>query len=128
MLEEKSLRPSESTNLEPWGFSEIEPPIKEKTWAGPSTPLTYVADVQLGLHVNPEQLEQWLSQKLMPVSEIYSSSWAAYLASVGKDVPSPTESGYARVGEYAGCSLWLRRGEGNAAKIVGRVTRKGTMS
>ena len=34
-------------------------------------------DVQLGLHVGPEQLEQGLSQKLLPVHAISSSSWAA---------------------------------------------------
>ena len=27
---------------------------------------TCVADVQLGLHVDPKQLEQWLWQKLLP--------------------------------------------------------------
>ena len=30
---------------------------KEHTWAGPSPPLTYITDVQLGLHVGPQQLE-----------------------------------------------------------------------
>ena len=39
-------------------------------------PHTYVADVQLCLHVGPK-LEQGLSQKLLPVCGICSSSWAA---------------------------------------------------
>ena len=40
------------------GLSETEPPTKEHTQAGPRPPHTYVADVQLGLHVGPEQLER----------------------------------------------------------------------
>jgi hypothetical protein len=43
----------------------------------PRPPCTYVTDVQLGLHVGPEQVEWGLSQKLLSVSGIYSSSWAA---------------------------------------------------
>ena len=46
-------RPTESTNL-----SETEPPTKEHIWAAPRPPWSYVADVQLGLHVDLEQLEQ----------------------------------------------------------------------
>jgi hypothetical protein len=42
--------------------------------AGPRPPHTYVADVQLGLHMDPEQLEQGLSLKLLPVHGICSSS------------------------------------------------------
>jgi hypothetical protein len=45
--------------------------------AGPKPPCTYLIDVQLGLHAGPEQLEQWQSQKLLPVHGICSSSWAA---------------------------------------------------
>jgi hypothetical protein len=37
----------------------------------------YVGDVQLGLHVCPEQQELGLSQKLLPAYGICSSSWAA---------------------------------------------------
>ena len=37
---------------------------KEPTWAGPRPPHTYVEDVQLGLHVVPEQLKWRLSQKM----------------------------------------------------------------
>jgi hypothetical protein len=43
-------RPIQSTNLDPWG-SESEPPTNEHTWVGPRPPCSYVADVQLGLHV-----------------------------------------------------------------------------
>ena len=38
---------------------------------------TCVADINLGLHVDPEKLEQGLSQKLLPVCGICSSSWVA---------------------------------------------------
>jgi hypothetical protein len=33
-----------STNLDPWEFPETEPPTKEHTWAGPSSPFPYVAE------------------------------------------------------------------------------------
>jgi hypothetical protein len=58
-------------------LSESEPPTREHTQAGPRPPRTYVAGVQLDLHVGPEQLEQGLSQKLLPVCGICSSSWDA---------------------------------------------------
>jgi hypothetical protein len=45
--------------------------------AGPRHPSTYVTDVQIGLHVGPQQLEWWLSQKVLPARGICSSSWAA---------------------------------------------------
>ena len=54
-----------------------EPLNKKHTWAGPRPPLMYLVDVQLGLHVGPEQLEQGISQKLLPVCGICSSSWTA---------------------------------------------------
>ena len=40
-------------------------------------PHKYVADVQLGLHVGPKQLEQGLFQKLLPLFEI-CFSWAVF--------------------------------------------------
>lgn len=45
--------------------SETDPPTKEHTRAGPRPSCTCVADVQLGLQVGPEQLEQGLSQNLL---------------------------------------------------------------
>jgi hypothetical protein len=48
-------------------------------------PLKYVADVQLGLYVDSEQLEQWLSQKLSPVCGICSSNWAVLAGLSGKE-------------------------------------------
>ena len=57
------------------GLSESEPPTKEHTWAGPRPLYTYVTDVQLGLHVGPEQLEQGLSQKLLPIHGIGCLVW-----------------------------------------------------
>jgi hypothetical protein len=38
------------------GLWETEPPTKEYTQAVPKPSHTYGADVQLGLHVGPEQL------------------------------------------------------------------------
>ena len=51
-------------------------PTNGHTWTGPKPPHTDVTDVQLGLHVDPEQLERGLSQKLLPVYGICCSSWA----------------------------------------------------
>jgi hypothetical protein len=59
--------------------------------AGPRPPCTYVADVQLSLHVGSEQLERGLSQKLLPIGGIRSSSWAALL-SMGEEAPSLEET------------------------------------
>jgi len=42
-------RPSESTNLVPWGFQSLN-----HRWAGPRPPHIYVADVPLSLFVGPE--------------------------------------------------------------------------
>jgi len=42
---------TESNNLDPWELSETEPPTKEHTMAGSRPPSTYVADLQLSLHV-----------------------------------------------------------------------------
>jgi hypothetical protein len=52
------------------------------TWAKPQSLCTCAADVQLVLHVGPEQLEQGLSQKLLLVCGM-CSSWAE----VGEDLP-----------------------------------------
>lgn len=38
-------------------------------------PFTYVIDVQPGLLVGSEEVEQGLFQKLLPVHGIYSSNW-----------------------------------------------------
>jgi hypothetical protein len=53
------IRPTESTNLDPWSLSETEPPTKEQSWAGPS--LTPTLNIQqmcslVFLRV-PQQLE-----------------------------------------------------------------------
>jgi hypothetical protein len=60
----------------PLGLSASELPTKENIWAGPRTTYTYVADVQFSLHEGPEQLERGLSQKLLPVWGICSTSLA----------------------------------------------------
>ena len=38
-------------------LSETEPPTKVHTWVAPTPHCSYVADVQLDLHMGPEQLE-----------------------------------------------------------------------
>ncbi|GAB1293988.1 Beta-galactosidase [Apodemus speciosus] len=46
----------------PLGISETELSTQEHTLTGPGPPCTHVADVQLGLHVGPDRLEQGLSE------------------------------------------------------------------
>jgi hypothetical protein len=76
-------RPIASTNL-----SDSEPPTKEHTGVGPRPPCTHVADVQLALHVGPQQLEQdypkicFLSVGYVLLDQL------SCLSSVGEDVPS----------------------------------------
>jgi hypothetical protein len=50
-------RATELTTLDPWGFSETEPPTKEHQGCIKDPPPSYVADVQLGLHVDPQTTE-----------------------------------------------------------------------
>ena len=38
MDRDSTRRPTESTNLDPWGLPETELPIKEHTWAGSRSP------------------------------------------------------------------------------------------
>ena len=48
--------------------------------------------MQLGLHVGPEQLEQGLSQKLLPYVGYVLLAGLPCLASVGEEVPSIKET------------------------------------
>jgi hypothetical protein len=73
--EEKAL--VGSTAGETLGALRVWTPTKGQTQAGPRPPCTYIADVQPDHHVGPEQLELGLSQKLLPVCGICSTSWAA---------------------------------------------------
>ena len=43
-------------NQDTWSLGHSEPPTNKHTWSGPRLLGTYVADVQLGLHVDPKQL------------------------------------------------------------------------
>ena len=52
-------KPTESTNLDPWGLPETESPSKQHTKAEPSPHCTYVADVQLDLHLGPPTTDPW---------------------------------------------------------------------
>jgi hypothetical protein len=71
------------------GFSNNEPPTKEDTEGGPRAAHTRVADAQLKLHVSPGQLESGLSQKLLPICVICSSSWAALSNLSGRGSAKP---------------------------------------
>lgn len=53
--------------------------------AGPRPLCLYVADMQLDLHVSPEQVEQGLSQKLLSVHDICSTSWAPLSGLSGRE-------------------------------------------
>jgi hypothetical protein len=84
----KRRRTTVSTNLDLCGSQSLD----YQPWLEPRAPCTYIADVQLGLHVGPEQLEQGLFLKLMPVCWIYSSTWAAWSGIVAEDVLSLTKT------------------------------------
>ena len=53
MVKDTTRRPTESTNLDPWGLTVAEIPTKEHSRAGPSSSYIFIADVQLDLHVGP---------------------------------------------------------------------------
>jgi hypothetical protein len=55
-------------------------------------PVHYVADMKFGLHMGPKQLEQCLSQELLPVSRVCSSSWAALSGLSGRRACGLTET------------------------------------
>ena len=72
--------PTQSPNLDLWELTETEPPTKEPSQAGtPPFPRTYIAHVQLSLHVVPQEVKQRLSF----LQQGYF---------VGEDVPSLVES------------------------------------
>ena len=76
------------------GLSESEAQTKEHSQARPRPPCTYVASIQLSLHVGPEQLNQGLSQKLLIVHGIWTYLLARLLclASVEKEASNLNEN------------------------------------
>jgi hypothetical protein len=76
-----------SNNLKPWSSQSLKPLTNECTQAAARPPHSY-GDVQLDFHVGPEQLEQGLSKKLLPVLGSCSSSWDDLSGLSGKEVPS----------------------------------------
>jgi len=58
--------------------------LLECTEDGPRPPCTYVAYVHLGLHVDPEQIEQELSQKLLQVYGVISR-WSVLFGLNGRE-------------------------------------------
>jgi hypothetical protein len=107
----------------------LEPPTKVHKWPGPRPPHTHIADVQLGLHVSPEQLELGLSQSWWLSVGYVLLAGLPWLASVDEDEPSLAETWYAKVGDIQ-CDLptQRRRGRGERGRIVRGVTRRGTVS
>ena len=91
------------------GLSETER-TKEHTWAGLRFPRICITVVQLGLHVDPEQLDWLLSPKLLlPVCEIcFFLAGMLYLASVGEDVPNLRKTIY-QGGEIPRCATPTQR-------------------
>ena len=65
--------------------------MKEHSQAGLRSPHTYVSDVQLGLHVGPEQLKRGYSKSCCLSMEYVLLAGLSHLASVGEDAPSLTE-------------------------------------
>ena len=53
----QNKRPLELTNLDAWGSERLKKSTKEHPQARPHSPLTYLADMQLGLHMDSEQLD-----------------------------------------------------------------------
>jgi hypothetical protein len=77
-------RPTESTNLDPWDSQWLN--HQPKSIQGLDLGSRNIeANVQLCLHVYLQQLECGLFQKLLPVYEICSSSWAALFGLSGKE-------------------------------------------
>ena len=100
---------TESTKLDPWGSQRLNPPAKDHTKARAyKAPCTYVADMQLGLHVGPEQLEQGLSLTLGYVLLVWPQWEKKCRASQKLEVPG---WGVPRRGFYS-----LRRGEGRGCR------------
>ena len=65
-VKDTTRRPTVSTNLGLWGLTEPGLPTREHAGAGPSPRPTFVAKVQLGLHVVPFPLpgpSGWVSVK-----------------------------------------------------------------
>jgi hypothetical protein len=85
-------KPAGSTNPKPLGLSESELPTENHLWAGPRPHYSCVADVQLGFHVGPKQLEWGLTQKLLPICGICSTTWAALSGLSGKGSSCITEN------------------------------------
>ena len=70
-------RPSELTELDPWGFPETEPPTKEYIRAVPRPPCTNVVDVQLDLHAGLRTTEVGFTLTVLPACRCCSPNYSA---------------------------------------------------
>jgi hypothetical protein len=71
--EDTTGRPTESTNLGPWGLTDTEPPTKY-----------HAADVQLGAHVGPLTFEAGAVSDSVPAVRAPSPNWSAWSALSGR--------------------------------------------
>ena len=73
--------PQEDQLTGPLGLSQPEPLTKEHAWTGPRPSYTYVADVQLGLHEVPNNLNKGYPKSCCP----YVGYILPFLVSVGEE-------------------------------------------
>jgi hypothetical protein len=64
----------------------------------PEDPYTFVADVQLGIHVGPPTIEVGAVSDSVVCHLFPCTNWTACWASVGEDVPNPALTGCPRTG------------------------------
>ena len=69
---DSTRRPTELTNLDPYGFLETKQLTKQQTWPGHGTPLICVAHVQLGLHVDTPTTEEKAAPQFVAFLKIQS--------------------------------------------------------
>jgi len=68
------IRPTESTNMYPWGSQGLNYQPKNMHRLDLGVPAAYAADAQFHLHTGPEHLELGLAQKSLPVCGICFTS------------------------------------------------------
>lgn len=111
-------KPTESTNLDRWWLSALEPATKEWASTGaspPPRPRTYVADIYLGSPNNWRGTCPWvycLHVDPVPLTEL------PCLVSVGEVVSIPAVTWYIRMGWYRGTSSFSGKGKGVGGRAL----------
>lgn len=85
-----------------------------------------MVDVQLGLHVGPEQLEWGLFQRLLPTCGMCSTSWAALSGFCG-GLQRPEVPGCGG-DTQGGPTSSEEKGKGDGERIVGGGCQEGAVS